>query len=65
MSESEAAGLVRQGRDATDDLVVFTVKRVWIEKGEPRAEVDVERVQVGYQREVIGVDLTKRRKGES
>ncbi|ARQ89190.1 hypothetical protein [Stenotrophomonas maltophilia] len=65
MSESEAAGLFRQGRDAKDDLVVFTVKRVWIENGGPRAEVDVERVHIGYRNEVIGVDLTKRKKGES
>ncbi|MEA9709322.1 MULTISPECIES: hypothetical protein [Xanthomonas] len=65
MSESEAAGLFKQGRDARDDLVVFTVKRVWLENGGPRAEVDVERVQVGYRNEVIGVDLTKQRKGES
>lgn len=65
MSESEAAALFRQGRDARDDLIVFTVKRVWIENGGPRAEVDVERVHVGYRNEVIGVDLTKRKKGES
>lgn len=65
MSESEAAGLFKQGRDARDDLVVFTVKRVWLENGDPRAEVDVERVQVGYRNEVIGVDLTKQKKGES
>ncbi|CAD2254785.1 hypothetical protein QSH46_003385 [Xanthomonas arboricola pv. juglandis] len=65
MSESEAAGLFKQGRDARDDLVVFTVKRVWLENGGPRAEVDVERVQVGYRNEVIGVDLTKQKNGES
>ncbi|MFA8629806.1 hypothetical protein QT937_013390 [Xanthomonas campestris pv. campestris] len=65
MSESEAAGLFKQGRDARDDLVVFTVKRVWLENGGPRAEVDVERVQVGYRNEIIGVDLTKQKKGES
>ncbi|MBV6852686.1 hypothetical protein KWH45_04390 [Xanthomonas campestris pv. mirabilis] len=65
MSESEATGLFKQGRDARDDLVVFTVKRVWLENGGPRAEVDVERVQVGYRNEVIGVDLTKQKNGES
>ncbi|WP_314100947.1 hypothetical protein [uncultured Stenotrophomonas sp.] len=66
MSESEAQGLFRQGRDARDDLVIFSVKRVWVEQAGPRAEVDVERVQVGYRNEVIGVDLTKKKKeGES
>lgn len=65
MSEAEASALVRQGRDAKDDVVVFTVKRVWMHNGRPRAEVDVERVQVGYKNEVIGVDLKKRNKGES
>ncbi|MEN9152576.1 hypothetical protein R5576_15160 [Xanthomonas euvesicatoria] len=65
MSESEAAGLFRQGRDAKDDLIVFTVKRVWIENGGPRAEVVVERVQVGYRSAVIGVDMNKQKKGES
>lgn len=65
MSEGEASGLFQQGRDARDDLVVFTVKRVWLENGGPHAEVDVERVQVGYRNEVIGVDLTKQKKGES
>ncbi|UQY86234.1 hypothetical protein LQE85_12055 [Stenotrophomonas rhizophila] len=65
MSESEAQSLFRQGRDAKDDLVVFNVKRVWVENGGPRAEVDVERVQVGYRNEVIGVDLTKKKEGKS
>jgi hypothetical protein len=64
MSESEAQSLFRQGRDAKDDLVVFNIKRVWVENGGPRAEVDVERVQVGYRNEVIGVDLTRNKEGD-
>lgn len=55
------SALFRQGRDARDDLVVFTVKRVWIENGGPHAEVEVERVEVGYRKEKIGVDLTKQK----
>jgi len=65
MSESEAHGLFQQGRDAKDDLIVFSVKRVWVEQGGPRAEVEVERVQVGYRNELIGVDLTKKKEGQS
>lgn len=65
MSESGAHGLFQQGRDARDDLVVFSVKRVWIESAGPRAEVEVERVQVGYRNELIGVDLTKKKEGQS
>lgn len=65
MSESEAHSLFQQGRDAKDDLIVFSVKRVWVEQGAPRAEVDVERVQVGYRNELIGVDLTKKKEGQS
>lgn len=65
MSESEAHGLLQQGRDAKDDLVVFSVKRVWVESAGPRAEVEVERVQVGYRNELIGVDLTKKKEGDS
>jgi hypothetical protein len=64
MSEAEAQTLFRQGRDAKDDLVVFTVKRVWVENGSPRAELEVERVEVGYVNEKIGVDLTKQKRGE-
>jgi len=61
MSEADAQGLFRQGRDGRDDLVVFTVKRVWVENGGPHAEVEVERVEVGYRNEKIGVDLTKQK----
>ncbi|MEA9920800.1 hypothetical protein [Xanthomonas campestris] len=64
MSETEAHALFRQGRDAKDDLVVFTVKRVWVEDGSPRAELEVERVELGYANETLGVDLTKQKKGE-
>lgn len=63
MSESEATGVLKQGRDAKDDLLVFEVACVWMENAGPRAQVEVERVQVGYRNEVIGVDLTKQKKG--
>ncbi|NIJ78149.1 hypothetical protein FHT08_003269 [Xanthomonas campestris] len=63
MSESEANNLIHQGRDAKDDLIVFFVKRVWLDQAGPKAEVQVERVHVGYRNELIGVDLTKK-KGE-
>lgn len=59
MSEAGAHALFKQGRDGRDDLVVFTVKRVWLENGSPRAEIDVERVEVGYRDEKIGVDLIR------
>lgn len=65
MSESEANNLIHQGRDAKDDLIVFSVKRVWLDQAGPKAEVKVERVQVGYRNELIGVDLTKNKGGES
>lgn len=65
MSESEANNLIHQGRDAKDDLIVFSVKRVWLDQAGPKAEVEVERVQVGYRNELIGVDLTKKKGAES
>lgn len=60
MAPAEAANLARQGRDARDDLVVFTVNRVWVENTVPKMDVTVERVRIGYTKESIEVDLTKR-----
>jgi len=65
MSETEANNLIHQGRDAKDDLIVFSIKRVWLDQAGPKAEVEVERVQVGYRNELIGVDLTRNKGGES
>ena len=60
MDSAEAANLARQGRDARDDLVVFTVNRVWVENTVPKMDVIVERVRVGYRKETIEVDLTNK-----
>ena len=60
MDSAEAANLARQGRDARDDLVVFTVNRVWVENTVPKMDVTVERVRVGYRKETIEVDLTNK-----
>ena len=59
MDAQEAANLSRQGRDFKDDLVVFTVNRVWVEGDQPKMDVTVERVRLGYRNETIEVDLTK------
>jgi len=63
MDSAEAANLARQGRDARDDLVVFTVNRVWVENKVPKMDVTVERVRVGYRNETIEVDLTNKQGG--
>ena len=60
MDSAEAANLARQGRDARDDLVVFTVNRVWVENTVPKMDVTVERVRIGYSNETIEVDLTNK-----
>jgi len=60
MDSAEAANLARQGRDARDDLVVFTVNRVWVENTVPKMDVTVERVRIGYRNETIEVDLTNK-----
>ncbi len=60
MDSAEAANLARQGRDARDDLVVFTVNRVWVENTVPKMDVTVERVRIGYTKETIEVDLTNK-----
>ena len=60
MDSAEAANLARQGRDARDDLVVFSVNRVWVENKVPKMDVTVERVRVGYRNETIEVDLTNK-----
>lgn len=62
MSESDYRALTRQGRDPKDDLVVFTLNRVWTEAGSPnvpRYDVTVERVHLGFVGETIEVDLTR------
>lgn len=63
MSEDDYRALTRRGREPKDDLVVFTVNRVWTEAGSPsvpRFDVTVERVHIGYRGETIEVDLTQR-----
>lgn len=60
MDSAEAANLARQGRDARNDLVVFTINRVWVENTVPKMDVTVERVRVGYRNETIEVDLTNK-----
>ncbi len=60
MDSAEAANLARQGRDARDDLVVFTINRVWVESTVPKMDVTVERVRIGYRNETIEVDLTNK-----
>lgn len=59
MDAQEAANMARQGRDFRDDLVVFSVNRVWVEGDQPKMDVTVERVRLGYRNETIEVDLTK------
>ena len=65
MDSAEAANLARQGRDARNDLVVFTVNRVWVENTVPKMDVTVERVRIGYSNETIEVDLTKKQGGST
>ena len=60
MDSAEAANLARQGRDARNDLVVFTINRVWVENTVPKMDVTVERVRIGYRNETIEVDLTNK-----
>lgn len=65
MDSAEAANLTRQGRDARDDLVIFTVNRVWVENTVPKMDVTVERVRIGYKNETIEVNLTNNQGAES
>lgn len=58
MNAQEAANLPRQGRSYRDDLVVFSVNRVWVEGTVPKMDVTIERVRLGYRDETIDVDLT-------
>ncbi|UID80494.1 hypothetical protein J3U96_09040 [Stenotrophomonas maltophilia] len=58
MDAPEAANLARQGRSYRDDLVVFSVNRVWVEGTVPKMDVTIERVRLGYRDETIDVDLT-------
>lgn len=58
MNAQEAANLARQGRSYRDDLVVFSVNRVWVEGTVPKMDVTIERVRLGYRDETIDVDLT-------
>ncbi len=59
MDPAEAANLARQGRSFQDDRVVFSVNRVWVDGTEPKMDVTVERVSLGYRNETIEVDVTK------
>lgn len=62
MTEDDYRALTRLGREPKDDLVVFTVNRVWTEPGSPnvpRFDVTVERVHLGFVGETIEVDLSK------
>lgn len=59
MDPAEAANLARQGRSFQDDRVVFSVNRVWIDGTEPKMDVTVEKVSLGYRNETIEVDVTK------
>ncbi|WP_285315429.1 hypothetical protein [Stenotrophomonas maltophilia] len=59
MNAQEAANLARQGRSYRDDLVVFSVNRVWVDGTVPKMDVTIERVRLGYRDETIDVDLTK------
>ncbi|WP_369969252.1 hypothetical protein AB8E26_01395 [Stenotrophomonas rhizophila] len=59
MDAQEAANLARQGRSHRDDLVVFSVNRVWVEGTVPKMDVTIEKVRLGYRDETIDVDLTK------
>lgn len=63
MDPAECSELFKQGRDFRDDLVVYTVNRVWVEDTVPKMDVTVERVHVGFQNETIEVDTTTRTKG--
>jgi hypothetical protein len=59
MNAQESANLARQGRSYRDDLVVFTVNRVWVDGTVPKMDVTIEKVRLGYRDETIDVDLTK------
>lgn len=59
MGAQEAANLARQGRSYRDDLVEFSVNRVWVEGPVPKMDVTIEKVRLGYRDETIDVDLTK------
>ncbi len=39
--------------------MVFSVNRVWVDGTEPKMDVTVERVSLGYRNETIEVDVTK------
>lgn len=61
MTEDDYRALTRLGRELKDELVVFTVNRVWTESGSPnmpRFDITVERVHLGFAGETIEVDLT-------
>lgn len=58
MNAQEAANLARQGRSYRDDLVVFSVNRVWVDGTVPKMDVTIEKVRLGYRDETIDVDLT-------
>ncbi|HEL5613973.1 TPA: hypothetical protein ACOEBE_001204 [Stenotrophomonas maltophilia] len=58
MDAQEAANLARQGRSYRDDLVVFSVNRVWVDGTVPKMDVTIEKVRLGYRDETIDVDLT-------
>lgn len=61
MSEEDYRALMRQGREPKDNLVVFTVNRVFTNPGAPNVphyDLTVERVHVGFVGETIEIDLT-------
>lgn len=66
MTQEDYRALSRLGREQKDDLVVFTVNRVWLEPDSPsvpRYDVTVERVHLGFAGETIEVDLTPTQAG--
>lgn len=58
MDAQEASNLARQGRSYRDDLVVFSVNRVWVDGTVPKLDLTIKKVRLGYRDETIDVDLT-------
>jgi hypothetical protein len=60
ISSDEVQAHLTAGRDYADDVVVFQVKRGWMQNSFPRAELYVERVVIGYKNKNVSVSLPPR-----
>lgn len=61
MSEQDYQDFMREGMDSKNNLIVFNVDQITLPNGplSPNIEITVERVNVGFKKEVLEVDLTK------